>query len=667
MTERATPGGDHIVDHMLAFLTGGAGGKYQEMIDRLVSDGGTALLIDAGDLEGHDDLMEALKNDASAFLGTFNRIFFAEVARRNEEYARDRRDELRVEIQNWGEAREIREISSDDIRKLITVRGIVLRSSEIMPQAMVLKYVCHAGHDMSTSRSGTDQISRPLKCTTSRCGSASFTLDVKRSTFRDIQFVRIQDFPEDMPPGHMPHHIDVRLHGNLINTIQGGDRVEITGMIEIERPASKTMRERDIYALFLTAVAIRREEQSREAAVSTDRVWDLAANPKIKRMLLQSFAPRVAGMDVIKEAIMLLMVSEADTEDRGDINILMVGDPGTAKSEILKFCQATSVRGIYTSGKSASAAGLTAAVVHDKSGVMTLEAGAVVLADRGTLCIDEFDKMNKDDRSSLHEVLEQQSVSIAKGGIVATLNARTSILAAANTVFGRYDPYKSIGENVGLPSSLLSRFDLIFVMRDIPSERDYLVGKHILHRHGSSAIAPPMSPDDLKAYLRFARTKRPQLDKEADSHLLDFYRTIRRSEDTEGIIVTPRQLEGLVRLTKSHARLFLRDTAGLEDAKAATDMYQAMIAEVARDPETGKIDMGRMTGQPKNQIERMQLCIDILKELENEANGAVPAVMLLGELQKTGKYTEAEAKSTIKRLIDSNAIYEPSTGTYMHV
>ena len=667
MTERAAPGAESIVDDILAFLRECSDGKYGAIIDGMVRDGGTTLRIDAHDLEGYGGLMAALKDGAPAFLGTFGRVLFAEAARRSEEYARKNRDGLRVEIQNWGEAREIREIGSGDIHGLITVRGIVLRASEIMPQAMALKYVCHAGHDTSALRGGTDQIMRPLKCQTGGCGSASLELDVKRSVFRDIQFVRLQDFPEDMPPGHMPHHIDVRLHGGLINTIQGGDRVEITGMMEIEKPSSKAMRERDIYALFLTAIAIRGEEKSEDAGVSDGRIREMAANPNIKRMLIHSFAPRVAGMDVIKEAVMLLMVSEADTEDRGDINILLVGDPGVAKSEILKFCQSIAVRGIYTSGKSASAAGLTAAVVRDKNGVMTLEAGAVVLADRGILCVDEFDKMSKDDRSALHEVMEQQSLSMAKGGIVATLNARTSILAAANTVFGRYDQYKNVGENVGLPSPLLSRFDLIFVMRDIPSAKDEQIADHILRRHGSSVVDPPLSPDDLKAYLGFARTKRPQLDGDAGRYLKDFYLTIRRSEDTEGIIVTPRQLEGLVRLTKAHARLLLQDTAGIGDAKAATDMYQAMVAEVARDPETGKIDMGRMTGQPKNQIERMQLCLDVLKDLENDMAGAVTEAALVDELVKTGKYTEDEALSTIKKLANSNSIFEPSPGTYMRV
>ena len=208
-------------------------------------------------------------------------------------------------------------------------------------------------------------------------------------------------------------------------------------------------------------------------------IKSLTQNSGIYQRLIDSFAPHIEGHSLIKEAILLLIVGSTQrhlqdgSKIRGDINVFLVGDPGTAKSEMLKFCARIAPRGLYTSGRGSTAAGLTAAVVRDKTGIMMLEAGAVVLGDQGLVCIDEFDKMKPEDRSALHEVMEQQSASIAKGGIVATLNARTSILAAANPMYGKYDPFKNITENVNLPIPLLTRFDLIFVVRDIPSkERD---------------------------------------------------------------------------------------------------------------------------------------------------------------------------------------------------
>ena len=266
----------------------------------------------------------------------------------------------------------------------------------------------------------------------------------------------------------------------------------LTGVIRIEqeRMSGVSKNESPLYRLRLdgnnveflggkgdkTSRRIQREEISPE---EEKMILALSKNPDIYNRLVDSYAPHITGHEVIKESILLLMAGSTQrqlndgTKIRGDINIFLVGDPGTAKSEMLKFCARIAPRGLYTSGRGSTAAGLTAAVVRDKTGIMMLEAGAVVLGDQGLVSIDEFDKMKPEDRSALHEVMEQQSASIAKGGIVATLNARTSILAAANPMYGKYDPFKNITENVNLPIPLLTRFDLIFVVRDIPTkERD---------------------------------------------------------------------------------------------------------------------------------------------------------------------------------------------------
>jgi len=258
--------------------------------------------------------------------------------------------------------------------------------------------------------------------------------------------------------------------------------------------------------------------------------------------LIGSFAPHIRGHEIFKEAILLLIVGSTQralsdgSKIRGDFNVFLVGDPGTAKSEMFMFCSRIAPRGLYTSGRGSTAAGLTAAVVRDTSGIIMLEAGAVVLGDQGLVSIDEFDKMRPEDRSALHEVMEQQSASIAKGGIVATLNARTSILAAANPMFGKYDPFKNLTENVNLPIPLLTRFDLIFVVRDIPQkERDRQIAQHIISQHGESGpdTTSLIDVDILTKYLAYAKRLDPDLTKGAESKIMEFYLKMRSIEGEE--------------------------------------------------------------------------------------------------------------------------------------
>ena len=355
---------------------------------------------------------------------------------------------------------------------------------------------------------------------------------------------------------------------------------------------------------------------------------------------------------------------------RGDINIFLVGDPGTAKSEMLKFCARIAPRGLYTSGRGSTAAGLTAAVVRDKIGIMMLEAGAVVLGDQGLVCIDEFDKMKPEDRSALHEVMEQQSVSIAKGGIVATLNARTSILAAANPMYGKYDPFKNITENVNLPVPLLTRFDLIFVVRDIPSkERDNRIARHILNLHRTSGtdIKSLIDVDILTKYLSYAKRSEPNLTQEAEEKILEYYMKMRNVESEGMITVTPRQLEGLVRLATARARLLMKTQVDAEDAERAIFLIQSMLEDAGVDVNTGKVDLGVLQGRPHSEVSKMQLFMDVMKSLEGDEKRPVEEKTFVKELVKTGKFTEEEARKYIKKLQRESAIYESKPGHYNRV
>ena len=301
---------------------------------------------------------------------------------------------------------------------------------------------------------------------------------------------------------------------------------------------------------------------------------------------------------------------------------------------------------------------------------MMLEAGAVVLGDQGLVSIDEFDKMKPEDRSALHEVMEQQSASIAKGGIVATLNARTSILAAANPMYGKYDPFKNITENVNLPIPLLTRFDLIFVVRDIPTrERDEVIARHIIDLHTPKGTdrRSVIDVDTLTKYLSYAKRSAPSLTKEAEAKILDYYLQMRNVESEEMITVTPRQLEGIIRLSTARARLLMKDTVEGEDAERAIFLIQSMLQDAGVDVNTGKVDLGVLQGKPRSEVSRMRLFMDVLKSLEGDNKIPVEEKTLVKELGKTEKFTDDEAREFIKRMQREASIYESRPGHYNRV
>ncbi|MEM2466427.1 MAG: minichromosome maintenance protein MCM, partial [Candidatus Bathyarchaeia archaeon] len=373
-----------------------------------------------------------------------------------------------------------------------------------------------------------------------------------------------------------------------------------------------------------------------------------------------------------KEAIMYLLFGGVpktlpDISIRGELNILLVGDPGTAKSQLLQYVARVAPRGLYTSGRGTTAAGLTAAVIREKGGGMSLEAGALVLADKGIACIDEIDKMRPEDRVAIHEAMEQHTVSVAKGGIVATLNARTAILAAANPALGRYEQRRTIAENISLPVTILSRFDLIFVLRDVPNkEIDGKMSEHILeiHRKGLSPVGPPIPLELLRKYISYAKTIKPVLTSEALQRLKDFYLAMRSASELEGspIAITARQLESLIRLAEARARAALRTEVLTEDAEAAINIMKRSLEEVGIDLSSYKFDIDLiMTGKPKSLRDKLQVLLSVLTEMEKEI-GIVDQNALINKLETEYKIPRIEAERLINQLLREGTIYEPKEG-----
>jgi len=679
---------DQVREFLSQFKDKSGSYKYVDEIDQMMAKKIQYIVVDYNELVSYHEIESVFNMDPDEILHAFSGAIKDILKERFPQYAEKIRHDIRVRISNYPAQRSLREVNAEVIGKMISVSGMVVRSSEIKPLAKELVYICPDGHQTKRIQEKGLEFKEPLKCDNGKCTHRDLDLSPEQSKFIDFQMVRLQELPEDLPPGQLPHYLDVTVLQDLVDNARPGDRVILTGIVRIEQEHIPSMKGKSgIYRLriqgnnieFLGGRGTKSSRSTEREEISPDEekiIKSLGKNADIYDRLVASFAPHVHGHDIIKESILLLIVGSTQklladgAKIRGDINVFLVGDPGTAKSEMLKFCARIAPRGLYTSGRGSTAAGLTAAVVRDKIGIMMLEAGAVVLGDQGLVCIDEFDKMKPEDRSALHETMEQQSVSIAKGGIVATLNARTSILAAANPMYGKYDPFKNITENVNLPVPLLTRFDLIFVVRDIPSkERDTRIARHILNLHRTSGTDTKslIDVDILTKYLTFTKRFDPILTPEAEEKILEYYMTMRNVESEGMITVTPRQLEGLVRLATARARLLMKTQVEGEDAERAIFLIQSMLQDAGVDVNTGKVDLGVLQGRPHSEVSKMQLFMDVMKSLEGDEKRPVEEKTFVKELVKTGKFTEEEARKYIKKLQRESAIYESKPGHYNRV
>ena len=681
---------DYVKKFLLEFKDEKGNFRYVDDIDNMMPSKSKFINVDYNDLVLHPDIESVFHENPDSILEAFSRAIKEILQERFPKYAKKIEHEIRARIANYPVQRSLRQINAEVIGKITSVSGMVLRASEVKPLAKELVFVCPEGHRTDVLLGHGLTLTSPVQCSNPKCAHRELGVEPESSRFIDVQFVRLQELPEDLPPGQLPHYLDVTVKQDLVDNARPGDRVVLTGVVRIEQEKMSGVSKNSspLYRLRLdgnnveflgggkkdkSARKIQREEISSE---DEKMIKSLSKSPDLYQQLIDSYAPHITGHEVVKESILLLMAGSTQRElqdgskIRGDINIFLVGDPGTAKSEMLKFCVRVAPRGLYTSGRGSTAAGLTAAVVRDTNGIFMLEAGATVLGDQGLVCIDEFDKMKTEDRSALHEVMEQQTASISKGGIVATLNARTSILAAANPMYGKYDPFKNITENVNLPIPLLTRFDLIHVIRDKPSkERDTKIAQHIINLHTPKGIDQKslIDSETLTKYLSYVKRIDPKLTKEAEEKILDYYMKMRTVEAEEMITVTPRQLEGLIRMATARARLLLKTQVEEEDAERAIYLLQNMFENAGIDVNTGKVDLGVLQGRPRSEVSKIQLFMDIVKSLEGEHKTPVDEKQLVEELAKTEKFTEDEAKNFIRKMARDSSIYESKPGHYNRV
>ena len=680
---------DKVKEFLTRFKDRDGAYKYVDAIDEMMPKNAKYIIVDYNDLVVEPQIEIIFSKNPDRLFDAFGRAIKEALQTRFPEYAEKIKDEVRVRLINFPLERSLRQITAETIGKITSVSGMVVRASEVKPLAKELVFLCPDEHQTKIIQLKGMDVKMPIVCDNPSCKNRDFELNPEASKFIDFQILRLQELPEDLPPGQLPHYIDVTIRQDLVDNARPGDRIILTGVVRVEQESIAGVQRghSGLYRLriegnnieFLSGRGSKTDRKIGREEISPEEeklIKSLSQSSDVYQRLIDSFAPHIQGQSLIKEAILLLIVGSNQrilgdgSKIRGDINVFLVGDPGTAKSEMLKFCARIAPRGLYTSGRGSTAAGLTAAVVRDKTGIMMLEAGAVVLGDQGLVSIDEFDKMKPEDRSALHEVMEQQSASIAKGGIVATLNARTSILAAANPMYGKYDPFKNITENVNLPIPLLTRFDLIFVVRDIPSkERDIKIAKHIIQRNTSQGTDKKsvIEVDLLTKYLSYAKRGAPELTPEAETKILDYYLQMRNVESEEMITVTPRQLEGIIRLSTARARLLMKDKVEEEDAERAIFLIQSMLQDAGVDVNTGKVDLGVLQGKPRSEVSKMQLFMDVLKSLEGDNKVPVEERTFVQELVKSEKFTEEEARNYVRRMLREASIYESKPGHYNRV
>jgi len=653
--------------------------KYRERISQMVVTNSNSLLVDFEDLLVFDiKLAERLKEKPDEYLNHVNRAAYSQLEIEDSEYA-SKLEEAIVRFRNLPETTQLRLLGAANIGKLVMVEGIIVRASPVQPQVLRAAFKCKRCETTSYIDQSGPFLKAPLRCENPTCQSTgSFEFLQEGSTFIDYQQIRIQERPEDLPPGQLPRTLNVKLTSrDLVDEARPGDHVAVIGIVRAEAPVLPTPGKLRVFRLHVDANFIDVESKGPEAALISPEeekeILELSQDPWIHRNIIRSIAPSIYGHETIKEAITYLIFGGvpkhlADISIRGEMNVLLVGDPGTAKSQLLQYVSAIAPRGLYTSGRGTTAAGLTAAVLRERGGGMTLEAGALVLADKGVACIDEIDKMRPEDRVAIHEVMEQHTVSVAKGGIVATLNARTAILAAANPSLGRYDAYKTVTENINLPITILSRFDLIFVLKDTPQkELDEKMATHILeiHRRGAAPVETPIPSDLLRKYISYAKNVKPTLSEGALQRLKEFYLEMRAvTEKVEGspIAITARQLESLVRLTEARARIALRKEVVVEDAEAAIAIMNKSLEEVGIDMSTQMRDIDIiMVGKPKSMQDKLRRILDEIVAMSKET-GMAEKKFLVETLFNKYKIEISESQKLIGRLIREGTIYERRPG-----
>ena len=579
----------------------------------------------------------------------------------------------------------VQDVGSAYISKLVMLDGLIVKRSEINPKVQVGSYKCTFCGATYKIRAGRDEV--PDICLS--CKRRSLKQVAEESQFINLQKIAIQDPLEKLRGSAPTWQLEVWIEDDLVNTVIPGDRIEITGILRIRpRRNQRGKLEKDVYTMFVDTVSIvPKQKEFAELQITADEerlIKEMGKDPHIFEKIYKSIAPAIYGYNEIKQGVALQLFGGTMGKTlvdggliRSDMHILLIGDPGSAKTRILSSVARLVPKGIYVSGKSVTGGGMTAVAERDdfSEGGWTLKGGALVLGSGGTVCIDEFDKITDDDKAALHEALESQTISVAKAGIIATFNARTAVLAAANPKYGRFDPNSYPADQFNIPPTLLSRFDLIFPIKDIMDEElDKSIARHILLQHEAAGARmseiqeyeqvekPPIESEILRKYIAYARKSiNPRISQEAAARIQDYYIELRKLGAKQGVTpITPRQIEGLIRMAEASAKARLSGVVEVPDAENAIALNEFMLKTLAID-RGGRRDIDALvTGMPREKVVKINAVLGIIKRLEAEESAAkLPRIM--EEAEKVG-LTAAEVNKYIVELERNGDIFRPRAG-----
>ncbi|XP_047430335.1 DNA replication licensing factor MCM3 [Mugil cephalus] len=653
-------------------------GIYQSKVRDMISENKARLIVNINDLRRRNEARAAkLMNNAFEELLAFQRALKDLVASVDATYAKQY-EEFFIGLEGSFGSKHVspRTLTSRLLGSMVCVEGIITKCSLVRPKVVRSVHYCPATKktmerkytDMTSLDAFPSSAIYPTKDEENNPLETEFGLSI----YKDHQTITVQEMPEKAPAGQLPRSVDIILDNDLVDVVKPGDRVQVVGTYRC-LPGKKGGFTSGTFRTIMIACHVKQMSKEVSPNFSADDVAKIrnfcqSRSIDVFDQLARSLAPSIHGHEYIKKAILCMLlggvekVLENGSRIRGDINILLIGDPSVAKSQLLRYVLHTAPRAIPTTGRGSSGVGLTAAVTTDQeTGERRLEAGAMVLADRGVVCIDEFDKMSDMDRTAIHEVMEQGRVTIAKAGIHARLNARCSVLAAANPVYGRYDQYKTPMENIGLQDSLLSRFDLLFIVLDqMDPEQDREISDHVLRMHryrdpreqdgaamalgGTVDVLTTEDPDSVAAedetlqiyekhnnllhgsrrkkdkivskefmrkYIHIAKAVTPVLTEEAANHIAEEYSRLRSQEQLAADIartspVTARSLETLIRLATAHAKARMSKAIELEDTEVAVELVQFAYFKKVLEKEKKRSKQDRDSGSEEEEVEETQ-------------------------------------------------------------
>ncbi|KZP01395.1 MCM-domain-containing protein [Calocera viscosa TUFC12733] len=604
--------GKAITQQFRAFLTGHTDGGmesvYGAKITRLAEQNLESLEVSFKDLADYKPILAYfLANCPAPMLAYFDEVAMQSVLAFYPAYERIHA-ELHVRITDLPTSCTLRDLRQSNLNCLVRVSGVVTRRSGVFPQLKYVKFDCKkCGETLGPFYQDASREIRISYCPSCE-GRGPFTINTEQTVYRNYQKMTLQESPGSVPAGRLPRHREVILLWDLIDSAKPGEEIEVTGIYRNNFDASLNAKNGfPVFSTVIEANHINKKEDLFAAFRLTEederKIIQLSRDPRIRKRIIKSIAPSIFGHDDIKAAIALSLFSGVPKDVkgkhrvRGDINILLLGDPGTAKSQFLKYVEKTAHRAVFTTGQGASAVGLTASVRKDAATrEWTLEGGALVLADKGVCLIDEFDKMNDADRTSIHEAMEQQSISISKAGIVTTLQARCAIVAAANPIRGRYNPTIPFQQNVELTEPIISRFDVLCVVKDtVDPVKDELLAKFVVDSHTRSHptfraaaeeddmdVLPKIIPQDmLRKYIMYAKERvKPKLQDMDQEKLARLYADLRRESVATGSMpITVRHLESTIRMSEASAKMQLREYVRPDDIDLAIQVSVGSFVE----------------------------------------------------------------------------------------